>query len=163
MFPDCDPNPNLPILRRPTAVLVASTGPRDNQANCPRRSAPTSPHSLPQHANSQAGLNGARCAIRCHAILRTTKNSQLSCGPVDWLQDCGVAFLEESRGGRGFWTIYRTLDPILNAPDNPAVSGQSCVVFDGRQSHGRADRSHASATHCGGQPRERATHTHTEQ
>lgn len=127
VFPDFDPNPNLPILRRPTAVLVASTGPRDNQANCPRTSAPTSPHSLPQHANSQAGLKGARCAIRCHAILRTTKDSQLSCGPVDWLQDCGVAFLEESRGRRRFWTIYRTLDPILDAPGNPAISGQSCV------------------------------------
>lgn len=92
-------------------------------------------------------------------MLRTTSASQRFCGPVNWLQDCGVAFLGESRGRRGFWTIHPMLDPILDTPDNPAVSGQSCVVCGGCQSHGRADRSYAWAFRCGGQP-EKELQTH---
>lgn len=36
-------NPNLPMRRRPTAALLASTGPRNRAANCSLRSAPISP------------------------------------------------------------------------------------------------------------------------
>lgn len=36
-------NPNFPMRRRPTAALLASTGPRKRAANCALRSAPISP------------------------------------------------------------------------------------------------------------------------
>lgn len=67
-------------------------------------------------------------------MLRTTDDSQHFCGPVDWLQDCGVAFLGENRGRRGFWTIYPVLDPysILQATLLFLASRVLCAVVVNR-------------------------------
>lgn len=65
-------------------------------------------------------------------MLHTTEDGQLFCGPVDWLQDCGVAFMGQCRGWR--WC----LDDLSGARSDCRFSGNVCC---GRQSHGRAARS----------------------
>lgn len=149
------------MRRRPTAALLASTGPRDHAANCPLGGAPI-PLLPPTTRNPRLGQTVcavAYVAMRCYAL---RKDSQHFCGPVDWLQDCGVAFLGESRGRRGVW------DDPSDARSKSRCPGQPCCIrpvvllcaVDVNRMDERIDNMRLRSVAAGGQ-RKSCRHTHT--
>lgn len=101
----------------------------------------------------------AYVAMRCYAL---RKDSQRFCGPVDWLQDCGVAFLGESRGRRG------VLDDPSDARSKSRCPGQPCCIrpvvllcaVDVNRIDERIDNMRLRSVAAGGQ-RKSCRHTHT--
>lgn len=87
------------------------------------------------------------CAMRCYAMLRTTEDSQLFCGPVDWLQDCGVAFMGESRGLEGVFgrSIGRSIEFSMPRATLLFRASRALCAVDVNH-YGRAGRSHTSAS-----------------
>lgn len=140
---------NSQMRRRSNAALV-STGPRENAANCPPLEALRSPLLLEREFKGRP-----RRSVLCYASLRNATHYErrpalLWPGRlVTGLR--GSVHGREQGVGEGVWTVYRTVDPILDAPSNLPVSGQSCIVCGGRLSHGRAGRSRTSRVQCGGQ------------
>lgn len=116
------------MRRRLAAALLASTGPRNHAANCPprRRSDPSSPS---YRANSQAGLDGACCGIRCYAMLRTTERQPAFLWPGRLVTGLRGSVLGRGQGEEGVLDDSSDARSNIRCPGNPAVSGQSCCCL----------------------------------